>query len=184
MSLYRVHQFLGNIAATTGDYETAVVELKRCLEISEELQIQDNYLVNVQLGRFLNEIGDIKASEEHNTAVLAVVEQLDIDTRKSFLGDTLYNLATLQNLKGNPNAALETYFKALHEYSNCNARTDFKEIGIARCGRKMYEIYQKYDAIEQSETAFKLAKDSYIYCLGNKHPEVVEFLSKSPKMIK
>lgn len=183
MSLYRVHQFLGNIAATTGDYETAVDELKRCLEISEELQVQDNYLVNVQLGRFLNENGDIEESEEHNTAILAVVEQLNNNARKSFLGDTLYNLATLQNMKGKPNTALKTFVKAIDEYTHCNARIEFIEIGKARCYRKMHEIYQQYDSIEQSKIAFKLAKDAYFYCLGNKHPEVVEFLSKTPQEI-
>lgn len=183
MSLYRVHQFLGNIAATTGDYKTAVDELKRCLEISEELQIQDNYLVKVQLGRFLNEKGDIKASEEHNTAVLAVVEQLDIDTRKSFLGDTLYNIATLQNMKGKPNTALKTFVKAIDEYTRCNARIEFIEIGKARCYRKMYEIYQTHGLFGAAKTKFEQAKEYYLSCLDKNHPEVVEFLSKSPQAI-
>lgn len=181
MSLYRVHQFLGNIAATTGDYETAVEELKRCLEISEELQVQDNFLVNVQLGRFLNENGDIEGSEEHNTAILSIVEQLDNNARKSFLGDTLYNLATLQNLKGKPNTALKTYAKAIKEYTNCNALIEFVEIGKARCYRKMYEIYQTHELFDAAKTKFEEAKEYYLSCLDKNHPEVVEFLSKPPQ---
>ena len=179
MSLYRVHQFLGNIAATTGDYETAVAELKRCLEIGEELQVQDNFLANVQLGRFLNENGNIEESEEHNTAILAIVEQLDINSRKSFLGDTLYNLATLQYLKGNPNTALDTYFKAIQEYDDCNAEIEFKDIGRARSYRKMLEICHKYEMTDAAKSVFELAQEYYLSCLDKNHPEVVEFLDKA-----
>lgn len=184
MSLYRVHQFLGNIAATTGDYETAVDELKRCLEIGEELELQDNYLVNVQLGRFLNENGDIEESEEHNTAILAVVEQLDSNARKSFLGDTLCNLATLYNMKGKPNTALKTFVKAIDEYTHCNARIEFIEIGKARCYRKMYEIYQTHRLFDAAKTKFEQAKEYYLSCLDKNHPEVVEFLSNAPQEIR
>ncbi len=183
MSLYRVHQFLGNIAATTGDYKTAVLELKCCLEIGEELELQDNYLVNVQLGRFLNENGDIEESEEHNAAILAVVEQLDGNARKSFLGDTLYNLATLQSMKGKPNTALKTFIKAVDEYTCCNARIEFIEIGKARCYRKMYEIYQTHRLFDAAKTKFEQAKEYYLSCLDKNHPEVVEFLSKAPQEI-
>lgn len=183
ISLYRVHQFLGNIAATTGDYKAAVTEHKRCLEISEELEIQDSLSVKVQLGRFLNEIGDIEASEEHNTPLLKVIEQLDANARKAFLGDMLYNMATLQNLKGKSNTALITYQKSIDEYVNCKAPAQVAAIGVARCCRKLYEIYQIQGLFEDAKTALESAQELYLLCLDKKHPEVVEFLSKAPQEI-
>ncbi len=180
MSLYRVHQFLGNIAATKGDYATAVSELKHCLDISEDLQIQENYLVNVQLGRFLNETGDLEASEELTTRVLSEVEQLDVDARKSYLGDALYNYATLQSLKSDPNTALRTYAKAIQEYGQCNALVEFTHIGRARCCRKMFEIYQAYGKTEAAQAKFKQAEEWYELCLDQNHPEIRAFYSQRP----
>ena len=179
-SLYRIHQFLGNVAAITGDFNTAVIELKRCLEIGEELHFRGGFLAKVQLGRFLNETGNIPESELLNTEVLSVVEQLDVDTRKSYYGDALYNYASLQFLKGDPNGAIRTYKKAYNEYCQCTGAPEFSMIGRARCCRKLSEIYYKYGKVEQAEQEFRLAKEKYIDCLGETHPEVQGFLHHSP----
>ena len=179
-SLCRVHQFLGNIAAITGDFNTAVIELKRCLEIGEELHIKGGFLAKIQLGRFLNEAGNIIESERLNTEVLSIVEQLDVDTRKSYYGDALYNYASLQFLKGDPNGAIKTYIKAYNEYCQCTGAPEFSMIGRARCCRKLSEIYYKYGKMEKAEQEFTLAREKYIDCLGENHPEVLEFLLQSP----
>jgi tetratricopeptide (TPR) repeat protein len=176
MALYRVHQFLGNNAAVTGDYATAVVELRRCLEIGEELQLSGDFLATVQLGRFLNEVCDIPESERLNTEVLSVLEQLDVDTRKSYYGDALYNYATLQFLRGDPNGAINTYRQAINEYLQCTGAIEFSIIGRARCYRKLYEIYHKYGKTEAAQKRFDQAKDCYMDSLGERHPEVQKFL--------
>lgn len=180
LSLYRVHQFLGNLAAITGDFETAVKELKRCMEIDKELQFSDSFLAKVQLGRFLNETGDVAESERLNTDVLSVVEELDADTRKSYYADALYNYASLQMLKGDSKGAIATYIKAYNEYCHCSGVLEFSQIGRARCCRKLCEIYYKIGKIEKAEQEFKLAKEKYIDCLGDNHPEVQDFLRQSP----
>ena len=180
-SLYRVHQFLGNLAAVKGDYANAVIELRRCLEIGEELQFSRGFLAEVQLGRFLNEVGDIVGSERVNAKLLSVLEQLDVDTRKSYYGDALYNYATLQFLKGDPNGAIKTYKEAIDEYLHCTGATEFSVVGRARCYRKLYEIYSKYGKTEVAQKRFDQAKDCYMDSLGERHPEVQEFLHLSTK---
>lgn len=179
-SLFRVHQFLGNIAATTGDYASAVIELRRCLEIGKELQLRGTFLAEVQLGRFLNEAGNIAESEIWNTEILFRLEHLDIETRKSFYADALYNYASLLFLKRDPNGAIRTYIKAYNEYCLCTGPAEFSMIGRARCCRKLSEIYYKYGKYEKAEQEFKLAKEKYIECLGEQHPEVQGFLRQSP----
>ena len=179
ISLYRVHQFLGNNAAVMGDYATAVVELRRCLEIGEELQLKGEFLAKVQLGRFLNEAGDLNESERFIPEVLATLEQLDVDTRKSYYGDALYNYATLQLMKGDPNGAISTYRQAINEYLQCSGAMDFAVIGRARCYRKLYEIYHKYGKTEAAKKRFDQAKDCYMDSLGDQHPEVQEFLNST-----
>lgn len=179
-SLFRIHQFLGNIAATTGDYATAVIELRHCLEIGKELQLNETFLADVQFGRFLNEAGNITESEIWNIDVLSRLEHLDAETRKSFYADALYNYASLLFLKKDPNGAIKTYIKAYNEYCQCTGPSEFSKIGRARCCRKLFEIYYKYGKHEKAEQEFKLAKEKYIDCLGETHPEVQEFLRRSP----
>lgn len=185
--LYHVHWFLGNIYATIGDYKNAITEMKHCNEIGKELQLQKDYSVNVQLGRFLNEFCEravinseeyketLENSEQHNNVIKAEVEQLV--SHKSFLGDTLYNLATIQKLKGNLDEALKIYEQAIDEYQNCNGRSAFVYIGKARCYRKMYDIYQKIGLEDKAKTSFENARRYYSRCLDNDHPEVTDFFN-------
>ena len=86
-------------------------------------------------------------------------------------------------MKGKPNTALKTFVKAIDEYTRCNARIEFIEIGKARCYRKMYEIYQTHRLFDAAKTKFEQAKEYYLSCLDKNHPEVVEFLSKASQEI-
>lgn len=67
-----------------------------------------------------------------------------------------------------------------NEYCQCTGAPEFSMIGRARCCRRLSEIYYKYGKVEKAEQEFKLAKEKYIDCLGENHPEVQEFLLQSP----
>ena len=141
ISLFKTHMLICEIAAINGDYNTAILQIKKCLEITTELQFPEDLSLKLQLGRYLNEVKATDESEEINTYVLKLLKEMDNNSHKLYLGDALYNMATLQNLKCNYDQALIEYEEVIREYKKCKPRKWQLQLVEARCYRKMYEIY-------------------------------------------
>ena len=178
ISLFKTHMLICEIAAINGDYNTAILQIKKCLEITTELHFPEDLSLKLQLGRYLNEVKATDESEEINTYVLKLLKEMDNNSHKLYLGDALYNMATLQNLKCNYDQALIEYEEVIREYKKCKPRKWQLQLVEARCYRKMYEIYLMQEKNVEAKKCYKKSKKCYYKSLGKKHPEVISFLKR------
>ncbi len=184
VSSYRVHQFLGNIAATIGNYKTAVTELKLCLDIGKELQLPENFLIKTEIGRLLNETGNKLEAMKYNLSVLDDFIKLDDNYKKNYWGNIYFNLATIHKINGEFDDAIYLYSIAINDYNECDINIESINsvtLGKARCYRKMYEINYELGHFDKAKANFQKAKEEYLDSLGKNHPEVVDFLSQESR---
>lgn len=185
-TLYRVHQFLGQIALRYSpcDYGTAITEFEECLRISEKLISSNTYMVRLELGycyilaERMDEANKINTDLWHETQILAP------EIRKTYYADALRNMGYLYYLQGNHFVARNMLRKALQEYDKANAPYDLIGFGKARTYKHLSDLYFSNNlepsegGVDMAINRMEIAIELYKSHVGLEHPEAQNCLQR------
>lgn len=183
--LYYVHFFLGQIAFRTQDNISEINEYETCLAIAEQLNYKDTWNVQIEIGRLYNERGDLEKSQHINTYLMNETKELVPDIRKTYYGDSLYNMGVLHYLKGEYAQSRKMLEDALMEYKNVTETSFKKRFGLARIYYQIAiltwaEYPNKWKIKSNMIIAMNLAKSFLCYfgSVGFSHPETKKVIRK------
>ena len=185
-TLYRVHQFLGQIALrmSPSDYSNAIAEFEECLKISEKLVFNNTYMVRLELGYCYILDGKMEKAKNINSDLLHETQILAPEIRKTYYADAIRNMGFLYYRQGDSFSAKKMFHKALEEYEKVSAPYELVYFGQARTYKHLSYLYysnnpeQSTNKIDMAINKLEIAIDFYKSYVGLEHPETQSCLKR------
>lgn len=185
-TMYRVHQFLAQIALRKEpcDYDEAISEFEYCLKISDKLEINNTYMVRLELGYVYILCDELEKAKKINNDLWQETRRLAPEVRKTYYADALRNMGCLYYLQGNHFVARNMLRRALQEYDKANAPYNLIGFGKARTYKHLSDLYfsnnleSNEGGIDMAINRMEIAIELYKSHVGLEHPETQSCLQR------